>query len=697
MPSFFARVVGEYAVPVLAFDDSVAARDTLAGLEAVPHVEAAFLFDTEGELFASWGVGTAVPTALEQGVTVEAEGILVTEPIDYRGERFGTIILRLSSDPLRERIKRHLLILFVALVVVVGIGILASYWLQRPISEPILELASAMRRVSLTGDYSLRFETANRDEIGTLYAGFNEMLSKVLAREQERDQAEFRTREKSRFLANMSHELRTPLNSIIGFSEVLLTKTEGLDPKQARFLEHIHTSGQHLLSLINEILDLSKVEAGRVEIHPEPIGLEALLEGVGAVMRGAAGRRGIEISFEFPTSLPVIWVDPIKTKQMFYNLLSNAVKFSSDGGSVEIKARAVGISESPLGEAAVEVTITDHGIGISKPDQERIFAEFVQVDESVGRRFEGTGLGLALVRAFVGMHDGKVWVESQIAEGSTFHVVLPIRYLARMDRSVEGKAATVVVADGDPESAGRWTSELFQSRLFGFPARTRSAVLGLVRSRKPAAVAVLLGNDDHLDGWGVLESLERDPKTRDTPVVICCLGERGQEAVSLSADAYFTEPLDLKRLRERVTELTPGLSDAGAILIVDDDPQVHEVLGEPLEELGHSVVHAWSAKEASEHLEHSPPGLLVIDLFMGDMEGFQVAFDATALGRHVAPPILLVARKEVSQENRLALRKLVSESRLRGDVVESLARSLKRLLLRTTGELPTLRIASKDE
>ncbi|MBZ0111823.1 MAG: HAMP domain-containing protein [Thermoanaerobaculia bacterium] len=692
----FARVISSDVAPSLAFHDSVSATETLEKLEVVPHVEAAFVFDTEGELFASWGEMTAMPTNLIPGVEIGRDGIRVTEPVASQGERFGTVVLGISKDPLKARIHRHLLILLIALVVVVILALVAAFHLQGPISKPILDLASAMRRVSLTGDYSLRFEHSQEDEVGALYSGFNEMLSKVEAREQERDQAELRTQEKSRFLANMSHELRTPLNSIIGFSEVLLTRADGLDEKQLRFLEHIHGSGQHLLALINEILDLSKVEAGRVEMRPEPISLQSLLEGVGAVMRGVAGQRGIDLEFAFEENLPVIKVDPVKIKQVFYNLLSNAVKFSSNGSRVLVTAKRVGVKTSALGEPSVEVAVRDEGIGISLEDQERIFSEFVQVDESVGRRFEGTGLGLTLVRAFVRMHDGRVWVESEVGAGSTFRVLLPTRYQPGGERSVEARSSAIVVADGSIQSEERWTPALAAAHWHALLARTQDAVLGQVRNCHPAAVMVMLGRSEELDGWRVLEGLERLEPAQDIPVVICCAGADDSTAVCLSAEAYFTEPLDLDRLRSRVGELIPDPEAGGSILIVDDDTEVHQVLGNYLQGLGHSVSHAWSAKETREFLRHGVPLLLVVDLFMGNMSGFEVAFEAEAADGGLGPPMILIARKEVSLEHRAALRRVVAASPALGATADVVVRSIDGLLRRTTGSLPVIHADATD-
>jgi signal transduction histidine kinase len=232
-------------------------------------------------------------------------------------------------------------------------------------------------------------------------------------------------RAKSQFLAAMSHELRTPLNSIIGFSEILDTRVGAqLGEQHQRFLKHINNSGTHLLRLINDILDLSKIESGKMNFDPEAIEPTAFCEGVLAITRGVAGPRAIKLVLEAPESLPPFEGDPIRVKQVLYNLLANAVKFSPEGSVVTLGVRAVAPSEPPLHAAAIEFRVTDHGIGIAPEHHALIFEEFRQVDEAA-RGKGGTGLGLALVRKLVAMHGGAVALHSRLGDGATFVVTLP--------------------------------------------------------------------------------------------------------------------------------------------------------------------------------------------------------------------------------------------------------------------------------
>jgi signal transduction histidine kinase len=232
-------------------------------------------------------------------------------------------------------------------------------------------------------------------------------------------QLEVASHHKSEFLANMSHELRTPLNAIIGFSEVLSERMFGdLNEKQAEYLKDIYASGQHLLSLINDILDLSKIEAGRMELELTEFDLPTAIENALTLVRERAGRRGIALGFTVDERLGQIRADERKIRQVVLNLLSNAIKFTPEGGRIEVRAVPV--------NGAVEVWVTDTGVGIAPEDQEAIFEEFKQVG-TAAKKVEGTGLGLALSRKFIELHGGRIWVESQVEAGSTFTFTIPMR------------------------------------------------------------------------------------------------------------------------------------------------------------------------------------------------------------------------------------------------------------------------------
>jgi signal transduction histidine kinase len=231
--------------------------------------------------------------------------------------------------------------------------------------------------------------------------------------------AETANRTKSEFLANMSHELRTPLNSIIGFSDVLLEGNSGnLNERQTRYLKNISNSGKHLLTIINDILDISKVESGKIQLCKEIISVKTLIEDMVASMQHLAARKEIVIQISIDTDSGYVRVDKGKIKQVLYNLIGNALKFTDRGGFVNISAKVNG--------DLAYISVKDTGIGISKTDQEKLFKPFTQIDSSIARRYEGTGLGLALAKELVVLHGGQIWVESEPEKGSTFTFTIPV-------------------------------------------------------------------------------------------------------------------------------------------------------------------------------------------------------------------------------------------------------------------------------
>ena len=289
-----------------------------------------------------------------------------------------------------------------------------GYAISRSLIDPIKVMDERLRAIE-AGDFYTRVEVPNRDELGALAAHLNRMSEELGRLYSELEAA---NRHKSEFLASMSHELRTPLNAIIGFSEVLKERMFGeLNDKQAEYVEDIHASGRHLHSLINDVLDLSKVEAGRMELEVTRFDLPLTIDNALTLIRDRAGRHRIMLHLNVDPSIEEWAGDERKIRQVLLNLLSNAVKFTPDGGRIDIHATPVG--------GGVEIAVSDTGIGIAPADQERIFEEFRQVGSDRSRKQEGTGLGLTLAKKFVELHGGRLWVTSELGKGSTFTFTLP--------------------------------------------------------------------------------------------------------------------------------------------------------------------------------------------------------------------------------------------------------------------------------
>jgi signal transduction histidine kinase len=297
----------------------------------------------------------------------------------------------------------------------IALALVLGYAISWSLILPVARVNARLREIA-SGDFSRQVAVPNRDELGALAANLNRMNDELGRLYQQLEAA---SRHKSEFLANMSHELRTPLNAIIGFSEVLQQRMFGeLTAKQSQYVDVILASGRHLLSLINDILDLSKVEAGRMELEPTPFDLRLAIENTVALVRDRAAHHGLRLDLALDGELGPVVADERKVKQILLNLLANAVKFTPDGGGIEIRASRT--------DGKAEISVSDTGIGIAPEDQEAIFEEFRQVGTDYARKREGTGLGLALVKRLVELHGGQIWVKSEAGKGSTFTFTLPL-------------------------------------------------------------------------------------------------------------------------------------------------------------------------------------------------------------------------------------------------------------------------------
>ena len=674
----FARVVGEYAVGDLAFSDPDAGRESLAKLASVSDARAASLYDSSGILFATWGNEDShlERVAPEAPASVARDGgiLTVVEPVRWEGDRYGTIIVQISTARARQELRIGAAILGALLVVLTVLTLLAASRWQRAISEPILSLALEVRRISMTGNYSTRVADAARrdDEVGVLGRGIDDMLDQIERRERERDAAEHRTREKSQFLANMSHELRTPLNSIIGFSE-LLDKIAGekLPARERRFLGNIQNSGRHLLAIINDILDLSKVEAGRMELQLEQIRVEELVASTVRLMTPIAEESRVSLVVDLAEDLPPVRADPVKAKQILYNLVSNAVKFSPEGGRVRIESRVLAPESSSLGESSIELAVEDRGIGIAPENHERIFDSFHQVDGSTSRQFGGTGLGLALVRTFCEMHGGSITVDSALGRGSRFVVLLPVRPPTFNGDTTAGGTprSRILVVEDDPATCAELRRLLKREGHESLVAAHGDAALALARSAEPDAVILDLVLPGMTDGWDVLRDLKADPRTADVPILVFSRLENRELGLALGADDYFLKPFDLERMLARLEVLVQRPSDGPAgrsaaarpqrVLVVDDDASLVEVLAARLTENGYLVDRAFDRSRALELASDRPPDVVLLDLRMGDLDGLRLAYELRSLPATRRVPIVLLTGEDLTTEDSRRMRERV--------------------------------------
>ena len=495
---------------------------------------------------------------------------------------------------------------------------------------------------------------------------------------------EHASRMKSEFLATMSHELRTPLNSVIGFSEALKDGLMGeLTSSQKEYIGDIFTSGQHLLSLINDILDLSKVEAGMMNLELEAVDPRQLLSNALSIVREKASARSISLDLELDEHLGVTELDVRKTKQIVYNLLSNAVKFSSQGGLVSLRARhvkrsAVGMLEGTWPVRSfeladtdfnefLEICVTDAGIGISQENMAKLFQAFTQIDSTLARKFEGTGLGLAMVKQMTELLGGTVAVASKEGEGSCFAAWVPLRACAQSASTERGdvlaQTATVpktnervalVVEDDD--DAADLVGDLLEAEGF--------TVLHAASAEEALEMAPQQGLDlitvdaqlSGIDSWALLAGIRADTDLATVPVVVISGTFDGPLALP-GAATILEKPLSRSALKVALTSL--GLRDNQAqtrtVLVVDDDPKAVELIAMNLPSPAYATVRAYSGQEAIVLAHRVRPDLILLDLMMPNVTGFDVVQTLQDDPSTASIPILVVTARQITELDRQVL------------------------------------------
>lgn len=689
--SIQAEIIGDNTASALLFDDPHSAQKTLSALNANPHLMYAQIYTHDGQPFAAYWRERAsqtlplpvIPSGQTQIHWFRDGHLGLARSIIFEGKATGIVYISSDLGAMNDRLKSYAVIIVVVFLGSLVVALLISRISQRVISEPVMQLAQTVRTVSHDKNYSIRATTSlNRDEVSTLIESFNEMLGQIQQRDgalqRAHSELEQRVRErttqlavankeldlrnreveratqmKSKFLASMSHELRTPLNAIVGFSDLLAEGTPGqLNDKQKRFINHIKQGSAHLLQLINDILDLSKIEAGQLELRSEEFLVKDALPEVLSTIQQLAMAKNIRVEQKVE-SKSLVKADRVRFKQILYNLLSNAVKFTPKDGLISIDCVDVW--------DFVRVSVTDTGIGIRPEDQKVVFEEFRQIEGSADRAQEGTGLGLAITKRLVEQQGGQIGVESELGKGSRFTFTLVAAESKSKFRPLfEPATASIIAASGrltplvlivDDEGPAR---ELLASYLEPHyrVAMAESGVEALKKAQqlRPDAITldVLMPGSN---GFETLAALRKKTETANIPVIILSIVDQKQVGFALGAADYLIKPVRKPALLEAIRRHVPcPADDDPSILLVDDDPKALELLEEALRSAGYETQGVRSGARALEVLANKVVGAILLDLLMPGMDGFQVIRHVRQEPAFRELPILVMTAKNLSQD-----------------------------------------------
>ncbi|HEY1011665.1 MAG TPA: response regulator [Herpetosiphonaceae bacterium] len=564
-----------------------------------------------------------------------------------------------SSD---ASLRVNLLVILATSLAAVAVGLIVA----TRIARPVLALKQTAARIA-GGAIEQRANISASNEIGVLADGFNTMAARlqetlqgleqrVIERtadaEAARAAAEQANALKTRFLANMSHELRTPLNAIINFSK-FVEADGGLSEEQTHLLQRVRYNGEHLLGIINDILDLSKIEAGRIEIMPQRLDLRPMLESLMATAAGLTKDKEIDLILDLPEELPAVWADPARTRQIMLNLLSNAAKFT-EAGAITVRA-------FPADEGGLAVAVSDSGIGVAPADQARIFEEFQQVHDHLTSEYQGTGLGLPISRRLAEMQGGRMWLESTPGEGATFCFTLPLApapgEAADLGRpqalaAATGDAVDIVIIDDDEDAQTTLQRLLGDAGYAAVGVRDSRMALSLLHQRRPRLILLDI-QMPHMTGWEVLAAIKETPELAAIPVIVCSITDERRLGVLLGVQDHLVKPIQEESLLQTVRR---AVQPPATVAVIDDDPDSRRILRTLLERAGWRVAEAVDGIDGLALIDEIQPELVVLDLMMPRLDGFGLLDRLQERPPERRPPVLVVSAKELEPQEQALLR-----------------------------------------
>jgi len=690
-----AQIIGSNTASALLFNDPQSAENTLSALKAAHNILSAGIYTPDGRLFASYSRDAAgqisglpsIPSGQTEIYWLKNKEIVLVRSMVFEGKPTGTVYIRSDVEELNRRLMRYAGIAAIVLPACLMAALLVSSIFRKAVADPIVRLAEVARVVSRDKNYSVRATpTHSPGELAILIDAFNDMLAQIQQSEralrkahdgleqrvQERtaeleaakkeveefshsvllakEEVERGSKFKDQFLSTMSHELRTPLNAVLGFSDLLADERYGpLNERQQRYVSHIHTGGKHLLSLISDILDLSKIEAGRMELAIESLRVETVFGEVLSAMRPLADKKSQELSMSVGAGLAVR-ADSTRFKQVLMNLLGNAIKFTPDGGRIEVAARLV--------QDKVRVEVRDNGPGIPPEEQKRIFEAFYRLRES-GKKTEGTGLGLAITHRLVELHGGELDLESQIGQGSCFHFCLPVAVAMREPPSLKTESGPrsavpprILVIEDDRAAAQLIQSQLTSAGYESVVCDRPQDALEIAAQLQPSAITLDIVMKPK-NGWEVLTQLKRDPRTARIPMIVVSIVDQPSMGALLGADEYLVKPVDKATLLaalERRANSRPASAPARPILIVEDDAPAREFVAEMLTAKGYAVTAVADGAQARAQVAASLPELVILDLVLPEVSGFELLSEWRSNPRTADLPVFVLTSLDLTKE-----------------------------------------------
>jgi signal transduction histidine kinase/DNA-binding response OmpR family regulator len=690
-----AQIIGSNSASALLFNDPQAAGTTLSALKAAPDILSAVIYMPDGQPLATYSRDRNNPIPdppsiasdqIESDVRRGNEIVLV-RAIMFQGKPTGTVYIRSDLEELNHRLNRYAGIAAIVLLVSLMAALLVSSVFRRIVAKPIVDLAQIARVVSHDKNYSVRATPIpGQGELTILIDAFNEMLTQIGKSETDlrnahdgleqrvkkrtaeleaakmeveafsqsvvlaKEELERSSKFKDQFLSTMSHELRTPLNAVLGFSDLLGEDRYGpLNEKQRRYVNHISNGGKHLLRLINDILDLSRIEAGRLQLALENVHVGTCFSEVCDNLHPLVSKKGHSLVKHAAPGLSVR-ADRTRLNQILMNLIGNAVKFTPEGGKIELAARKMG--------DVVRLEVRDSGPGIPPEEKKRIFEAFYRMTQNA-KAAEGSGLGLAITQRLVELHGGELGLESEPGSGSCFYFTLPFVQSAEPRPEQEtgqksgGATARILVIEDDRTAATLLETQLVSAGYEVILCTKPDEAVKMAADLQPSAITVDIVMKP-INGWQVLTALKSDRRTAQIPVIVVTVVDQPSTGALLGADEYIVKPVQKLVLLSAVDRCLSrsGHTGSRSVLIVEDHPPTREFIAESLMHRGYIVDVAVDGAAARARIAKGLPELVILDLILPDVSGFELLAEWRGNPSTAQLPVFVMTSKELTSAER---------------------------------------------